>query len=70
MHHYFYIGEHNSELHKTIYLQNRRYLPLESDLRTETQFPSQKVETRKPPEKRVYTEVKKNHEAVDNAAQM
>jgi len=63
------IGTHCTELHKMVYLSNRRYLPAESAFRQETiGFPSNKKELLPPPAKRKKKMVKNFHKAVDVAS--
>ena len=63
------LQEHTvAELHKMIYLNNRRYLPSTSPLRQEKGFPLQRVEMQPPPSKRNYSMMKSFHNAVDKAS--
>lgn len=52
-----YVGTYIKELHKMVYLQNRRYLPeCEKQLRCDkTSFPDKAQEVRAAPPKRDYT---------------
>lgn len=51
-----------------IYLENRRYLPCDSDFRHDTgAFPSKECEDRPPPETRNYAVVASVHKAYDKA---
>lgn len=68
MHTYLTVGTYSSELHKMVYLQNRRFLPMDSVLRKETkQFPSKTHEVRDTPPMRAYETVKDCHKAYDLA---
>ena len=70
MHTYSYltVGTYCSELHKMVYLQNRRFLPMDSVLRKDTkQFPSKTCEMHAAPPIRSYETVKKCHKAYDLA---
>ena len=63
-----HVGTYCSELHKMVYLQNRRFLPMDSVLRKDTkQFPSKTSEVRDAPPMRVYETVKDCHKAYDLA---
>lgn len=62
------IGTYCSELHKMVYLQNRRFLPTDSVLRSDTkQFPSKTCEIRDAPPTRDLQTVKDCHRAYDLA---
>ena len=63
-----FIGTYCSELHKVVYLQNRRYLPPVSSLRHEEGFPQQSIEMNPPPTKRQYSKMKGFHDAIDKAS--
>ena len=66
----FPVGTYCSELHKMVYLQNRKFLPEECALRQdEINFPTEAPETCQAPAKKVYETVKDAHKAYD-AAQM
>ena len=61
-------GTYNSDLHKMVYLQNRRFLPEQSLLRHQKRgFPSEEKELQLPPAKRSYDEVRKQHYATEKA---
>ena len=56
------------ELHKMVYLQNRRYLETSSEMRQDSvNFPDKENETRQAPNTRDYTKLKPYHKAHDNA---
>ena len=62
------IGTYNKDLQKVVYLDNRRYLPIDSSLRNETvEFPSKQEELSIAPPKRNFDSIKIYHKAVDNA---
>lgn len=66
-----YVGTYCSELHKMVYLENRRYLPKESTLRAQSGgFPSEDKELRSPPAKRRYTDIRQYHQVVDEVSRM
>ena len=59
---YTFIGVRNEELHKVIYLENRRFLPDTSELRNDSiSFPSKKREMRPP--LRCYATINSVHKA-------
>lgn len=59
-------GTWNEHLHKMVYIKNRRYLPLDSDLRSDDSgFPDQSVENSAPPRQRDYEKLKSVHHAYD-----
>ena len=63
-----HVGTYSTDLHKMVYLQNRRYLPADSELRQDKKnFPSKHPEMRDPPSKRVYESLKDVHLAYDAA---
>ena len=58
------IGTYCSELHKMVYLQNRRFLHEDSELRLDkNNFPLKAVEVRRAPEKRKYEAMNDIHKA-------
>ena len=59
-----HLGTYSHDLHKMIYLQNRRYLPLNSKLRQQKGLPSKKAELEPPPKKRKFDEVKEQHDFI------
>ena len=66
-----YVGTYCNELHKMVYLENRRYLPKESSLRAQSKgFPSEDKELRSPPAKRRYTDIRQYHQVVDEVSRM
>lgn len=51
-----------------VYLQNRRYLPIDSPLRREKRgFPVQETELLEPPAKRAYSSVRDHQVAFEHA---
>ena len=53
-----------------VYLENRRFLPLDSALRAQIHgFPTQNVEIKKAPRYRNFSVVRRHHKAVTEAAQ-
>ena len=68
LHTYTCTGTYFTELHKMVYLDNRRYLPMSSSLRQESEsFPSKSEEVRPTPSRRAYTTLKNVHAAYDAA---
>ena len=62
-------GDYNKELFKMVYLQNRRFLPMSSELRKQSQsFPYKHEEEREPPAHRTWAEAQQLHIAYDNAS--
>ena len=62
------LGTWSEPLHKMIYLQNRRFLPLSSHLRSDVvNFPDKSTETRSPPKYRDYKQIKAVHHAYEKA---
>ena len=63
-----YAGTYIKSLSKMVYLENRRFLPLTSSLRSDKKnFPCKSQENCPKPSPRTFAEVKSNHEAYDNA---
>ena len=62
-----FTGTYCSELHKMVYLNNRRYLPSTSPLIQEKGF-YYRVKMQPPPSKRNYSMIKGFHNAVDKAS--
>ena len=63
---YCFTGTFSKDLNKMIYLQNRRYLQCNDDLRSDTvDFPERSVESHGPPSIRNYSEMKSLHEAYE-----
>lgn len=63
---YMHVGTYNSDLSKMTYLQNRRYLPLSSNLREDDKcFPEKVKEKRLPPPARDYGKAKSLHISYD-----
>ena len=63
-------GTYCSDLHKMIYLENRRYLHSDSSLRKQKRgFPTQIQELQPPPAKKSFEIVKQCHYAFDETAQ-
>ena len=61
-------GNYNKQMHKMIYLENRRFLPATSSLRQDKKnFPTKAVERRPPPMTKVYKQMKGFHSSYDNA---
>ena len=61
-------GVRNEQLHKVVYLENRRYLPTTSLLRLDVDlFPSKCQELRSPHKLRSYETVRSIHKAHDKA---
>lgn len=61
-------GTYCSDLHKMVYLQNRRYLPIDSPLRREKRgFPVRDTELLGPPVKRAYNCVRDHQVAFEHA---
>ena len=62
------IGVRNDQLHKVIYLENRRFLPDTYELcQDSVSFPSKAIEVRPPPQLRSYDTVCSIHKAYDKA---
>ena len=65
---YIFIGTYCGELHKMVYLDNRRYLPNDSTLRKEKHtFPSKNEETLPPPPKRSFRLMHDHQHAFQNS---
>ena len=59
-------GTYSHELHKIVYLQNRRYLESDNSLRYDKRnFPTKAVEFRCAPSHRNYETLKSMHKAYD-----
>ena len=63
---FFFLGTYVQDLHKMVYLQNRRFLPEESELRLDSDnFPDKSPELNRPPSTRSYDTLKDIHMAYD-----
>ena len=61
-----FIGTYFQDLHKMVYLKNRRFLPHDSDLRLDSEnFPDKAPELSDAPSSRCYDILKDIHEAYD-----
>ena len=62
----FYLGTYSPELHKTVYLQNRRYLPDYHELRGDAKcFSTKAIEPRPIPKKQNCDILNHSHQAYD-----
>lgn len=61
------VGTYCSDLHKMLYLENRKFLPHDCTLRTESHgFPNNSEESNPPPTKKRFCDIKKLHRAYEN----